>query len=112
MKHRPDENNNKVNFAHVVTQTTMCSEGTEHDDNDVLAQTTQSHPKIALEKELSLWLKDQRQRTVKQANVNYVSNAELQKARNMMAIMFVNRRSKITSKTTLNSRATYYWQVQ
>ena len=32
------ENNSKVNFAHVVTQATVCTEGSEHDDNDVLAQ--------------------------------------------------------------------------
>ena len=42
---------------------------------------------------------------------NHVGNAELQKARIMMTNMFVNRQSKITSKTTLNSRITHHWQV-
>ena len=70
-----------------------------------------SQSETTLEFELSLWLKDQRQRTVQWANVNHVSNAELQKARNMMTIIFVKRRSKITSKTVLNSRTVHHWQV-
>ena len=56
-----------------------------------------SYSKVTLEFELSLWLKDQRQRTAQRANVNHVSNAELQKARNGLTTMLVNRRSKITS---------------
>ena len=42
---------------------------------------------------------------------NHVGNAELQKARIMMTNMFVNRRSRITSRITLNSRITHFWQV-
>ena len=38
-----------------------------------------SHPEVTLELESSLWLKDQKQRTVQRANVNHVSDAELQK---------------------------------
>ena len=70
-----------------------------------------SHSDVTLECESSLWLKDQRQRTVHRANVNHVSNAEFQKARNGMTTMFVKRQSKITSKTTLDSRTTHNWQV-
>ena len=37
------EDNSKVNFVHVVVQVTMTSEDIEHDDNDVLVQTTCGH---------------------------------------------------------------------
>ena len=66
----------------------MCLEGSDD---------LQSHPQVTSESESRFWLNDQRQRTVQRANVNHVSNAELQKARNGLVAMFVNRRSKITS---------------
>ena len=114
LKQRPKEkNNSKFNlakcccssndvFRRLRTRWQQCS-GTDD---------LWSHLKITPELELSLWLKDQRQRTAQQGNVNHVGNAELQKARSMMRIMCVKRQSKIISKTTLNSRTTRYRQVQ
>ena len=63
---------------------------------------------------MNIWSQDQRQRTVQRANVQpcEVALLTLQKAENVMTITLVKRRSKITSKTTLNSRIGKFYEQE
>ena len=97
-------NDDKVNFA---SQRRVQKAPEHRSDTD----DPWSYPKVTLEVELSLWSQDQSQRTVQQANVNLVGNAEF-RSHGMMVIMFVKRQSEATPKTTMNSRTTHFWQVQ
>ena len=108
-KQRPRENNSKVNptksacSSHAAirrhgTWWQHCS-GTRCDQRDL---------QVILELELRLWLKDQSQRTVQQANVNLLSNAELQKAQNVMKVIFLKRQSRPRSEQSRTPEQTSF----
>ena len=113
LKHRPEWRTTPKLTLHTLSPKQRCVQKAQ---NMMTMMFWHRQPMVTPKSNIGIWIeslvmKDQRQRTVQQASVNHVSNAELQKARNGLTTMLVNRRSRITSKTRVNSRTVRHRQV-